>query len=349
MLRIGSIPQPLRRLLGRPWHRAAHPVALWRPLKQVRPAHAGRLPDFPLPQYRGRDSQRTVFFDAGQSAASAPVDGVVFLHGLGANLTHWQWVAPPLADTTRVVGLDLPGFGETRPFEGEVTYARLRDLVFGLLDRVGLKRVVVVGHSFGGAIATEMALSAPARVRGLVLLSPAGYYRFPWWVKSGSHVVLHPLFLAPVTVLSAPLVPTQVCRADGPEVDDFTRAVYRPQHAVRMLRNATQTCHAMRRELVERHYVDDVQRLDLPVHTIWGGADRVLNAHASAQTAERLPDGQLTWLDGVGHMPLIEQPDAVIHALKDVLHRVARRYAAPPEALPATPLREPAQAVTRAA
>jgi pyruvate dehydrogenase E2 component (dihydrolipoamide acetyltransferase) len=291
-------------------------------LETVCPRHPGRLSGFPLTQYRDRDPQRIVFFDAGQG------DTVVFIHGLGGNLTHFSFVAPALAESCRVIGLDLPGFGDSeRPADGYSYAAMARD-VFSLLDRRGVGHVTVVGHSFGGAVATLMALEAPERVTGLVAVNPAGYQRFPWWMRLGSHVALRPEVLMPSLFLSVYFILKNVCQAEGPGVDAFVRSSTQLENGFRFLRDMAAAAHGLRGDLVERHFVDELHRITAPAHLVWGAADRLLGVDAGEAAAKRLGDARFTRLPGVGHMPIFEQPEAVIAAVRDVLSRARTRRAA---------------------
>jgi len=299
------------------------------PVESVRPRHPGRVKDFGLPQYRDRDGNSTVFFDAGQG------DAIVFLHGLGGNLTQWALVAPDLARSHRVLGLDLPGFGGTHRLRGRLTYDRLADEVFGLLDRRGVSRAYLVGHSFGGAVATNMALAAPERLRGLVLVSPAGYFRYPGWMRLGSRVLFNRAVFASSVCLSAPFIKELVCGGDyGPGVEVFDEATWQTRHSVRFLMNFVHAVHALRPELVQVTYLERLREIAAPMHMVWGEDDLVLPSAQGLAAMRLAPRGAISRLPGVGHMPIFERPEAVIAAIRDVVVR-----AQPPREAPEVPER----------
>jgi len=87
---------------------------------------------------------------------------VVFIHGLGASLYAWRKnLAPVMAAGYRVVALDLLGFGSSdKPAHG-YTNAAYAQLVVALMDSLHLPDAVLVGHSMGGAIAAEVAITFP--------------------------------------------------------------------------------------------------------------------------------------------------------------------------------------------
>lgn len=95
---------------------------------------------------------------------------LVLVHAGVADARMWEPLLPALAAAHRVIRYDMRGFGRTRSAPG--TFVPARDLV-RLLDAIGVQRAHVVGASFGGLVALELALTDPARVASLVLLSPA--------------------------------------------------------------------------------------------------------------------------------------------------------------------------------
>ncbi|GAA1736006.1 hypothetical protein GCM10009809_33980 [Isoptericola hypogeus] len=105
-------------------------------------------------------------------ATGAPA--VLLLHAGVADRRMWDAVAPPLAHAFRVIRPDLRGFGASPlPGPGSAEAYTNADDLAALLDDVGVPDAVVVGCSYGGRVALELAARHPARVRELVLLCPA--------------------------------------------------------------------------------------------------------------------------------------------------------------------------------
>jgi lipase len=102
-----------------------------------------------------------------------PLDGrpVLALHGVTAHARRWQVLAAALPEL-RFFAVDLRGHGHS-PWVPPWSIEQHVDDALSTLDELGLGRVPVVGHSFGGAIAVHLARSAPERVEKLVLLDPA--------------------------------------------------------------------------------------------------------------------------------------------------------------------------------
>ena len=116
------------------------------------------------------DGCRINYADIGSGDATP----VVFVHGISGNWQNWLENIPRIAQERRVIALDLPGFGESEDFEGEITMSRHGAVVNGLCEHLGLGQVVVVGNSMGGFISAETAVQFPERVERLVLVSAAG-------------------------------------------------------------------------------------------------------------------------------------------------------------------------------
>lgn len=96
---------------------------------------------------------------------------VLLLHGGAANTHWWDWVAPELAGTFRVLALDFPGHGQSA-WARPARY-RMADFVAaaaGVADVLGFRRLHVVGHSMGGKVAMLMAAAHPRRVEQLVVV-----------------------------------------------------------------------------------------------------------------------------------------------------------------------------------
>ena len=101
-------------------------------------------------------------------------DTVVCLHGLGGTKASFLPTVAALADSYRVVALDLPGFGESdKPIGAPYNAPWFARVAVEALDALGIERAHLVGNSMGGRVAIEVGLRRGERVNGLALLSPA--------------------------------------------------------------------------------------------------------------------------------------------------------------------------------
>ena len=97
---------------------------------------------------------------------------LVLLHGGMLSIRiNFAGLIPTLAKTHLVIGVELQGHGRTADIDREITPAALASDVVGLLDHLGIQQADVLGHSMGGAVAMELAVSAPDRVGKVVPIS----------------------------------------------------------------------------------------------------------------------------------------------------------------------------------
>jgi len=100
----------------------------------------------------------------------------LLLHGYLAHTGAWQRILPVLGELGGAAAVDLPGHGYSEMSERiPAAPGDMARLIPGLLDRLGVERAVLVGHSLGGAVALFAAAQVPERVAGLVLVSPFVY------------------------------------------------------------------------------------------------------------------------------------------------------------------------------
>ena len=97
---------------------------------------------------------------------------LLLINGIGAPIEMWEPLARRL-DGRELITFDLPGSGQSRPPAAPMRMSGFARVVLGLLDALGQQRVDVLGYSFGGLVAQELARRAPARVRRLVLCATA--------------------------------------------------------------------------------------------------------------------------------------------------------------------------------
>ena len=299
-----------------------------------------RSETFPYPdRFFGSPHGPLCYFDTGEPPAApgaiAGPDGgarrppILMLHALGINFTQFEYVAPTLAAQSRIVGLDMPGCGHSakprRPWRiADVTAAAVR-----LLDHLGLQRVVVLGHSFGGRVALELALRHPERVLGLVLLNSAGLHRFPALYRHVGPRLLTPNVVAGVMlgsfryilqfIFSKPTRKTARAQRFMHQVLDR----YDPRFAWEFAYHACPLLAELTTDLI-----DELPRITVPTQVVWGEADLLLRLHDVRAVLKRMPRCELVELPEIGHMPTFEHPEAVIAAV----HRLFQALGTQPPA-----------------
>lgn len=249
---------------------------------------------------------------------------IVFLHGLGASMYAWRKnLAPVAAAGYRVIAFDNRGFGfSDKPATGygNASYARL---TVALLDALHLPDAVLIGHSMGGAIAAEVAIAHPERVRGLVLIGSAGLgAREPPLFRVGRWPLVGPLLFAfrgrglTERLLKATYAdPRKVSDAD---VDQYYAPVAEPEYG-RSLR-------AVLREFRFDGLAGRLDHIAAPTLVLWGEADRLIPITLGRALAAGIPRAAFLSVPSAGHAVQEEAPDEVnrllIRFLKDGLARI---------------------------
>jgi pimeloyl-ACP methyl ester carboxylesterase len=280
----------------------------------------GRSLTFPFAQWRGRDRFRTVFFDEGCGPA------LVFVHGLGGNATHFEALAKALASRHRVIGLDLVGCGwSAKPDLHRYTPALLTGHLLEFLDRLGVSRAVLLGHSLGCAVVTSAALLRPGLARGLALIAPVGVVPPPRLVRLLSPLVLRRRLLnavfrhQPRAVLRGNFVAGE---GENERVRSFLDGAARDADGGPNVQDFARVTETLCAELLRLDLSPNLARLDAPVLALAGDGDRL-----TAPALERLRAPNLTraLIERCGHMPMIERPEEVLSLLNGWLEGLEER------------------------
>ena len=232
---------------------------------------------------------------------------VLLLHGHGATLDTFALLAPRLAEHgRRVVAMDQRGFGRSSPVPPAFDLWGLCDDAATVLDALGLRHAMVVGHSMGGAVALGLAISRPEilseHVAGLVLinssargpadrlLARARAAALDWAVVERlSHDPRHGIVFARKNFgVDARRSHVAAARAIG-----FDSPVRRRRGFARRLLGIDLT--------------DALATIRLPVLALAGAADRVVPPEGSAEIAALIPGARFELLEGAGHMLPMER------------------------------------------
>lgn len=275
---------------------------------------------------------------SGLVATRWPGDGptVVLLHAGVADRRSWTGVADELASAGfDLVAYDRRGFGESPALTGEEEATHLGDLV-ELLDLLEIERAFLVGNSMGGALALDLAVTAPERVAGVVLIGAAvsgmtdDDTPFDWTPDPASG----PLMEALDEASGSGDVEAQVRLLAHLWLDGPTSEAGRVAGAPRDLfvRMNERILEVAAPDAAGDAGLDTWSRLDsvgVPVLTTWGELDIPADEPFYAETARRLDQGPGRVLPGVAHLPGLERPDLVAGLVREVVEEAADVEATP--------------------
>jgi pimeloyl-ACP methyl ester carboxylesterase len=251
-------------------------------------------------------------------------DPVVLVHGFASSLYTWKDVLPALATTHDVVALDLPGFGGSdRPFD--LRFEELPAAVLGLMDRLGLERVALVGNSMGGGVVALVAAERPRRVSALVLIDAAGFDLEPEDQPGMVRLMTSPLgALAgglPGRRLAVEAALRQVFHDDrlvtDERVTEYMAGLSRPGTFAAM--RSLGLSLADRTGVVE----EGLSRIAAPTLVVWGREDRWIPLADAERFVDAIPNAEKAVFDACGHMPQEEKPGMLTDLVRNFLARAS--------------------------
>jgi len=225
---------------------------------------------------------------------------LLLVHGLASSATQdWGRLIAPLGRRFHVFAPDLPGFGESeRPPGADYSIPMQVDAVRGFMDAVGLARARVAGLSMGGWIVCRLAGSYPERVERLVVADAAGMR--PDGPPIPAEVLLPQDVdgvrrLAAAVRHKAPVPPSFVAR-------DILERRRREEWVVR---------RALSSMAAGRDWLNGtLGRADMPVLVVWGKHDALIPVAYARALAAEFPRAELKVLNGCGHVPIADCPEA---------------------------------------
>ena len=264
---------------------------------------------------------------------NTPLEGsptFILLHDFGANLFTWHEVMDELGVYGRVIAFDRPAFGLTERImrgkwqENPYTPQAQVKLTLGLMDALDINKAILVGHSAGGAIATQVALEHPERVEGLILVNGAILQGggAPAWAK--------PLLYTPQMNRLGPIIMRQYAGEPGlnfiksawsnPErVTEATIQGYqKPLQANNWDKALWELTKANRWIRLE----SQLPGLKVPTLIISGAADKIVPPNQSEKLAQLIPNAQLALSDSCGHVIQEECPVPFVETIASWLGKL---------------------------
>ena len=266
-------------------------------------------------------------------ASSLPV---VLIHGASSNLESMRRpLGDRLSGNHRVIMIDRPGHGwSTREALSDSTPVIQARMIDEALGKLGIDRAIIVGHSWGGALAPAIAINHPARVAGLVMLSPVTHRwagGVAWYHNLGATPVVGRLFANTLALPTGLLMLNPGARgAFFPQAmpDNYVRdtaiaLLLRPRE---FLANAWDMATLKDAVIAQMPRYAEIK---VPVTILHGDADKsvYLDVHAR-QFVKAVPQTELIVLPGIGHLVPAAATDRVIAAIEQLMPQAATRASA---------------------
>jgi len=260
----------------------------------------------------------TAFHMEGQGPA------LLLLHGIAGSSRTWRDVIPLLSDRFTVIAPDLMGHGQSEKPVGDYSLGAFASGIRDFLEVLNVERATVVGQSFGGGVALQLAYQHPEVCERVVLVDSGGLGRDVSWILRfmtlpGSEYLMPLIFPGFVRDWGDHLL--RLINDRGIRLGRITEmwSAYASlaeaenrQAFARTIRSVIdpggQTVSAM-----DRLYLAS----SLPTLIIWGDRDDIIPVSHARAAHEAIPGSRLVILEGVGHFPQIEEPKQFVAALVD--------------------------------
>ncbi|MDH3731459.1 MAG: alpha/beta hydrolase [Acidimicrobiia bacterium] len=258
---------------------------------------------------------------------------VLLVHGLGGSHLNWMLVASRLTEQHRVVTIDLPGFGLSPPEQRSTHVEHQADVVGRFVNDVIGSPAYLMGNSMGGLVSLLAVDRHPQTVAGMVLVDaalPPAALRLPSadtlrflgppllpgiggrliaWARNSRSVEEHVAATIDFIAADPSAVPREVHEA-GHAMETARRAMPWSIPAFVDAQRSIASVLLRRRELLRA-----IHGIGAPVLIVHGAEDRVVPVESALWLADIRPDWQIAILDGVGHVPQLEAPDAFLDAV----------------------------------
>jgi pimeloyl-ACP methyl ester carboxylesterase len=241
-------------------------------------------------------------------------DPLLLIMGLGGSVDMWDDLIEQLPHR-RIIAFDAPGTGMSSLPAIAVTVPELADLAAGILDHCRINAADVLGFSYGGAVAQQLAVQHPRRVRKLVLAATTcgvGTHPAPEPLASGALGSPWRYYSKDYFKRTAALVYGGVVGRDNAIQDrlSFTRSQHPPHPYGYFLQLAGGSGWS------SLSFLADIEQ---PTLILIGDEDPLVPVDAARQVAGAIPHAELRVFDGSGHLLLLDEPARTAGVIDDFL------------------------------
>lgn len=223
---------------------------------------------------------------------------ILILHGWGRSMHDWANIANILSDKYRVITLDFPGFGEssipTTPFN-TLDYAKIVDK---FINKLNLKNLILMGHSFGGKTSIIIASQSP-EIEKLILIDASGVEK-----KSFTTQLKHFVYklIKPFRILMPPYLQERIF----------------PLFASNDYMNAGKLRDSFK-QIVNQDVSEYADRIKSPTLIIWGDNDQEVSIQSGLTLRKLIQNSRLRIVWGAGHDPHREKPNKFMEIISEYL------------------------------
>lgn len=274
----------------------------------------------PLDRYLYMRNHRVRYWDEGSGSRT-----VLFVHGLASNVHYWYKTIPVLREHYRVLAFDLLGFGASSKPKVRYDHHFLIQCVKDFLEIMQINSCVLVGHSMGGGICSEFAVTYPNLVEKLVLVSSVGFCRYlPLAYCLVTLPILGELLARPYSLKTAGKFLRNFVYEKRQITDEFVYEIHRHHQSpdffrtfLSVIRNHV-NLFGIKNFVLELAVAHSIF-LKAPTLIVWGEEDRLLPLKNAYRAKELIPHAELHIFKQCGHIPQLEHPEQFNRILMDFI------------------------------
>ena len=242
---------------------------------------------------------------------------VVLIHGLAGDSSAWQAQIERLQPNYRVIALDNRGAGRSSAPDYPYTTRHFADDTVGLLDAIGIDEPAhIIGRSMGGAIAQEIALGYPDRVRSMIITASFGKLdRYGYQILESINEVVKTQGYAPAAkIQSLFFFPPAYFNEHTEQMEGFEAALADTDRPIHGYTNSTHAC-------LEHDALDRLSQVQCATLVLAGGQDVLCAAEASREIAELVLGSELKIYEDASHFFLIQNFEESMRDIEEFLQR----------------------------
>ncbi len=216
---------------------------------------------------------------------------VLVLHGWGANINTVLPIVNILKDKFRVHALDLPGFGKSEEPHEPIDSFKYADIVKSYMDTMGIKKAILIGHSFGGKLSIILGSKYPELVEKIVLVNSAGLIpkRGPkYYLKVYSFKTLRAIYKT-------------IFQDNKEKIEKFYKKFGSTDY-----KDASGVMRKILVIVVNENLLPILNKIKAPTLLIWGDKDTSTPLYMGRIMEKEIPDSGLVVLEGTGHYSYLD-------------------------------------------
>ncbi len=239
---------------------------------------------------------------------------VILLHGWLGSWALWRETIEDLGKDFRTYALDFFGFGESFDRGANFSVDNFVELVHQFMERQGIHKAAIVGHSMGGTVALGVSLKYPEKVvKTVVIGSPIDGKSLNFFLKlSGYRGIANLVYTFPIIRDAFILMMTRIGSKKGGDVHRMVKEDASKVSAESFFESIG--------TLRDTDLREQIRQLQIPVLGMYGKTDIIVSPKQSKVLLEYAPNSQEEWFDKAGHFPMIDDPQHFHDTLRKFLH-----------------------------